>query len=206
MVKVWRVKKAWEPSQVPPLSQKLPWPPCPAPPPPTPFSSPPSGFFSKGINLQVAPSFPRIEPHEPLGVDSARGPPALPHPRCPPAGTLGGSRCCPLELDWNEARKAWGTWGTGAGVSLSDPGLLCLPSPLERRLSQFHPLWISAAGGCGHGKGKAWVLLLGTGGLRGPFSTDPLTGLVTSTLPGVLSLGWEDPLEEGMAIRSSIFA
>ena len=54
--------------------------------------------------------------------------------------------------------------------------------------------------------GKAWVLLLGTGGLGGPFSTDPLTGLVKATLPWVLSLGWEDPLEEGMAIRSNILA
>ena len=54
--------------------------------------------------------------------------------------------------------------------------------------------------------GKAWALLLGTGGLGGPFSTDPLTGLVTPTLPQVLSLGWEDPLEEGMAICSSILA
>ena len=54
--------------------------------------------------------------------------------------------------------------------------------------------------------GKAWALLLGTGGLGGPFSTDPLTGLVTPTLPRVLSLGWEDPLEEDMAIRSSILA
>ena len=54
--------------------------------------------------------------------------------------------------------------------------------------------------------GKAWVLLLGTGGLGGPLSIDHLSGLVKATLPRVLSLGWEDPQEEVMAIRSSILA
>ena len=75
-----------------------------------------------------------------MGVGSAKEPPAPPHPRCPPAGALGGSRCRPLRLGWNEARKAWGTWGTGAGVSLPGPRPSAPAFPLERSLSKFHPL------------------------------------------------------------------
>ena len=95
--------------------------------------------------------------------------------------------------------------GLGLELAFKAPAFCaCLP-PKEKTEQNSCPL-DQRCWGLWAWLGKAWVLLLGTGGLGGPFSTDPLTGLVTPTLPGVLSLGWEVPLEEGMAIHSSILA
>ena len=61
----------------------------------------------------------------------------------------------PLGLGWNEARKVWGTWVLGLELACQAPAFCnCLrPRALERSLSEFHSLWISASGDCGH----SWV-------------------------------------------------
>ena len=145
------------------LAKSLPWPHCPPPSalyailmptPPNDFS----GSASQGINLQIAPSFPRIEPHVPLEVGSAKEPPAPPYPHCPPAGALGGSKCLPLGMKPERP----GTLG-GLGLELACQALAFCNCLHPREKSERIPFPLDQCRwGLWAQLGKAWVLLLET--------------------------------------------